>query len=169
MKTKTAADTLQAVKAVIDSSGRKPEYLWVDEGKEFYNGEMTEYLTANSIQLYSTFGESKSVMVERLNGTLKEQMWKRFTELQTHNWIDYQETLLHWYNHKKHRGIGNRTPYSMSQYPDDDVPYNEFCLQAKPASFLKPKFNIGDFVRLARDKGYLRRATLKSGRRNSSL
>ena len=152
MKSKNAADTLQAVREVIDSSGRKPEFIWVDEGKEFYNSQMTEYIDTNDIKRYSTFGEGKSVMVERLNRTLKEQMWKRFTELQTHNWIDHQESLLNWYNHKPHRGIANRTPYSMSKYPDA-VQDNEFCLQVKPASFLKPKFKIGDFVRLARDKG----------------
>jgi hypothetical protein len=51
--------------------------------------------------------------------------------------------------HKERRGIGNRTLYSMSMWPDA-IQGNEFCFGRK---HLKAKYNIGDYVRISRDKG----------------
>ena len=55
---------------------------------------MDEWLKENNINRYSTFGEHKSVVVERFNRTLKEKMWKRFTAENTRNWIDMAERLI---------------------------------------------------------------------------
>jgi hypothetical protein len=149
LKTKTATEVTQAFRDTFKLAGRVPKYLWVDQGKEFYNSEMTALLASYNIKRYSTFGQGKAVMVERLNRTLKEKMWKRFTRHQTHNWIDSNEELLEWYNHKEHRGIDNRTPYSMSRWPDA-VQDNEFCFKPE---YQKAKYDIGDYVRISKDKG----------------
>jgi hypothetical protein len=149
LKTKTATEVTQAFRDTFKLAGRIPKYLWVDQGKEFYNSEMTALLASYNIKRYSTFGQGKAVMVERLNRTLKEKMWKRFTRHQTHNWIDSNEELLEWYNHKEHRGIDNRTPYSMSRWPDA-VQDNEFCFKPE---YQKAKYDIGDYVRISKDKG----------------
>jgi hypothetical protein len=149
LKTKTAIDVTNAFAGVFKTSGRVPKFLWVDQGKEFYNSQMTALLEEHGIKRYSTFGEGKAVMVERLNRTLKEKMWKYFTRHQTKNWIDNNDALLEWYNHKEHRGIGKRTPYSMSMWPNA-VQDNEFCFTPK---HLKAKYSIGDYVRISKDKG----------------
>ena len=127
---------------------------------------MTKYLEENDIVRYSTFGDHKSCMVERFNRTLKTEMWKEFTELSTNNWISRHVKLLEWYNNKEHSGIGKRTPYSMSRYPEDDVRL-EICLEPKPVSFLQPKYNSGDVVRVSRAKAYLRKDTRQIGLKNS--
>jgi hypothetical protein len=150
MKNKNAKTVLDAFKQIIKESERKPKRIWVDEGTEFYNQQMTRFIKGNDIIRYSTYGDSKSVMVERLNRTLKTEMWKQFTELQTNNWIDRHVQLLEWYNHKEHSGINNRTPYSMSKWPDVRL---DICLEPKPASFLKPKYKLRDVVRISRAKG----------------
>lgn len=106
-------------------------------------------LFAETASRSNAYGDGKAVMVERLNRTLKEKQWKYFTRHQTHNWIDYNDELLEWYNHKPHRGVDNRTPYSMSRWPDA-VQDNEFCFTPK---HLKAKYDIGDYVRIAKDKG----------------
>jgi hypothetical protein len=149
MKTKTATEVTQAFRDAFKLSGRVPKYLWVDQGTEFYNSQMTTLLDRYHVKRYSTYGEGKAVMVERLNRTLKEKMWKRFTRHQTHNWVDHNDELLEWYNHKEHKGIGNRTPYSMSRWPDA-VPDNEFCFKPE---HIKAKYDIGDYVRISKDKG----------------
>ena len=76
MANKTAAVVLHAFKSVIEASGRKPAKTWVDEGTEFYNKQMTKFIDANSITRYSTYGEHKSMFVERFNRTLKGRMWR---------------------------------------------------------------------------------------------
>jgi hypothetical protein len=152
MKKKNATTVLNAFKQIIKESDRMPRRMWVDEGTEFYNHQMTRYINAHGILRYSTFGDSKSVMVERLNRTLKTEMWKQFTELQTNNWTSRHEQLLEWYNHKPHSGINKRTPYSVSRWPDSDVRL-DLCVDPKPEAFLQPKYKLGDVVRISRAKG----------------
>ena len=58
---------------VMINSKRKPERLWVDKGREFYNREFKKLLEKNGILMYRTFNEDKSVVVERFNRTLKNK------------------------------------------------------------------------------------------------
>ena len=44
LKNKTAKTVLDAFKSVVKSSARRPTHLWVDEGKEFYNKDMTAWI-----------------------------------------------------------------------------------------------------------------------------
>lgn len=74
MKNKSASTVLTALKEVVEKSGRMPEKIWVDQGSEFYNKDFKAWAKSNDIIMYSTFGESKSVVVERFIRTLKEFM-----------------------------------------------------------------------------------------------
>ena len=48
----------------IFKEGRIPEYLWTDNGKEFYNKHMKDLLNKHNIKLYSIENEEKSSVVE---------------------------------------------------------------------------------------------------------
>jgi len=85
IKDKTGQTTLDVFKQILKEFGRKPKYIWVDEGKEFYNKLMNEWLKEKNIIRYSTHGEHKSAVVEKFNGILKANMWKRFTAENTRN------------------------------------------------------------------------------------
>ena len=61
---------------ILNESKRKPNKLWVDEGIEFYNKLMQKWLGYNSILMYSTYNEGKSV-VDRFIRTLKVQPIKK--------------------------------------------------------------------------------------------
>ena len=37
VKDKTGLTVLDALKRIVKESGRKPNFIWVDKGKEFYN------------------------------------------------------------------------------------------------------------------------------------
>ena len=56
---------------IIKKYKRKPKYLSVDKGSEFYNKTFKDWLLQNDIELYSTFNEGKAVVIERFNKTLK--------------------------------------------------------------------------------------------------
>ena len=47
---------------------KRPEKLWVDKGKVFYNKHVQQL-----VELYSTKNEEKSSVVERWNRTMKEK------------------------------------------------------------------------------------------------
>ncbi|KAL9967757.1 hypothetical protein ACROYT_G026049 [Oculina patagonica] len=78
LKDKKGETVTQAFKTIF-KEGRKPQYLWTDKGKEYYNKNMKELLEKNGITLYSTENEEKSSVCERWNRTIKTRMWKQFT------------------------------------------------------------------------------------------
>ena len=73
LKDKMGKTVLDAFQCIVKTSNRKPKYIWVDEGKKFYNKDMTAWLKDENITRYSTHGEHKSAIVERFNRTLKER------------------------------------------------------------------------------------------------
>ena len=56
---------------IVNESDRKPNKFWFDQGREFYNKPMQEWLDKNDILVYSTHNEGKSVIAERFIKTLK--------------------------------------------------------------------------------------------------
>ena len=79
LKNKSATTVLNAVKDVIKKSGREPENIWVDKGSEFYNKDFLSWAADHEIKVYSTFGESKSAVVERFIQTLRNLLAKQWT------------------------------------------------------------------------------------------
>ena len=55
VRDKTGASITKSFKKVMINSIRKPERLWVDEGREFYNREFKKLLEKNGILMYHTF------------------------------------------------------------------------------------------------------------------
>ena len=51
--------------------------LWVDQGIEFYNKLIQEWLENNDILMYSAHNEGKSVIAERFIKTLKAKIYKK--------------------------------------------------------------------------------------------
>ncbi|HRP37929.1 MAG TPA: transposase family protein, partial [Candidatus Dojkabacteria bacterium] len=87
LKSKSSASVLQAVKDIILKSKRSPQKFWVDHGTEFYNADFKDWIKSQNMSMYSTYGESKSVVVERFIRTIKTMISKVFTLKNTHNWL----------------------------------------------------------------------------------
>ena len=49
---------------IVNEYNRKPNNLWVDQGREFYNKLIEEWLINNDILIHSKNNEGKSVIVE---------------------------------------------------------------------------------------------------------
>ena len=67
LKDKRGISIVNAFQKII-SKGRKPNKIWVDQGSEFYNKSFKDFLKINNIEMYSTYNEGKSVVVEDLLG-----------------------------------------------------------------------------------------------------
>ncbi len=152
LKNKSAATVLNAVKSLIQQSHRTPQRIWVDKGSEFYNKKFEEWVKSNDIIMYSTYGESKSVIVERFQRTLKDMFTKQFTIQNTRNWVKLLPDVLKDYNNRVHSTIGmspveaskpeNEVDAYIYMYPDDGVQKKKH-----------PRFEVGDEVRISRVKG----------------
>ena len=70
LKDKSGKSTTNPFKKLIETSKRKPQKVWSDRGKEFYNTTFLHYLKEQNIQIYSTISDLKAVFVERFNRTL---------------------------------------------------------------------------------------------------
>ena len=63
-KDKNGKTVLNAFIEIVNESNRKPNKLWVDQGRKFYNKLMQEWLGNNDNLMYSTHNEGKSVIAE---------------------------------------------------------------------------------------------------------
>ena len=68
LKDEKGEKVTEAFKTIF-KEGRKPQYLWTDKGKEYYNKNMKELLEKNNITLNSTENEEKSSVCE--DGTVQ--------------------------------------------------------------------------------------------------
>ena len=156
LKRKTGPVLLEALKKVIQDSGRKPKIIRVDKGGEFVNKDMEEYCRNNGIQIYLAQNEVKAAIVERFQKTLKGYMWRYFTKNNTRRYVDKLQDFAYAYNHRVHRSIKHR-PADVNASNVDEVrailyPKKD---QKKHRSGTKERyrFAVGDAVRISKLKG----------------
>ncbi|KAL9986004.1 hypothetical protein ACROYT_G000057 [Oculina patagonica] len=158
LKDKKGASITSAFNNIIINDKRKPEYLWVDKGSEFYNKTFKEWLKQNDIKMYSTFNEGKAVVIERFNRTLKNKMYKQFTIQGNTQYLEMLPILVKEYNNTKHSSI-KMTPTEASKEKNQGIVYLNLYGDMEPLS-ATPKFKVGDKVRISKykrkvfDKGY---------------
>ena len=80
LKDKKCKAVLNAFIEILNESNLKPNKLWVDQGWEFYEKFMQEWLSKNNILVYSTDNEGMSVIAERFIKTLKSKYLKNYSQ-----------------------------------------------------------------------------------------
>ena len=107
LKDKTGKSFASALETIFKE--RKPEKMWVDKGREFYNKDVK-----GLIALYSTENEEKASLVERWIRTMKEKTWKYFTDKSTNVYANVLPDLVREYNNTRHYSI-KMTPVRASK------------------------------------------------------
>lgn len=151
LKTKASLEVVKSFEKIF-KQGRKPNKLRTDRGKEFKNKDMENLTKQEKIYHYFTTNFLKACVVERFNRTLKTKMWKYFSANYTFKYIDVLDELVEGYNSKKH----SRTrfaPKDVNIFNSHQVFLNLYNDTSK-ATYKKPSnINVGDYVRLVKDKG----------------
>jgi len=145
LKNKTGIEVASALEKIFKE--RKPNKLWVDKGREFYNSHVQKLVT-----LYSTENEEKSSIVERWNRTMKENMFKYFTANSTRKYIDILDELVDQYNSTIHSSTG-MSPKEASKKKNETKVWRKLYGDYTPTKRKSPKFKVGDKVRITRKKG----------------
>ena len=144
LKEKSGKSTTIAFKKLIETSKRKPQKVWSDRGKEFYNTTFLHYLKEQNIQIYSTNSDLKAVFVERFNRTLldliKEPMYIEGKAC----WLNHLDTALEKYNSRVHRTT-KMTPFEMSTNNTAKLATQKLVPNLTGKNKL-PKFQVGDFI-----------------------
>ena len=124
---------------ILNSSNRKPNKMWVDQGGEFHNKLLKRSLKINNVEMYSAYNEEKSVVGERFVRTLKNHM----TAVSKHVYFDVLDNIVNKYNNTVHRTIKMK-PIDITS--DSYAEYNE------DSNEKDPKFKVGDHVRISKYK-----------------
>ena len=152
-------ETVAAAFKKIFKLSRQPRLLWTDKGKEFYNKNVNQLLSKKNIKLYSTENEEKSSVAERFNRTIKQMMWKMFSANNNTIYIDKIDELLKTYNSSWHRSV-RMSPFAASDIKNSNQVFANLYSDEIYKQVKKPKFRIGDKVRISKykrklfDKGF---------------
>ena len=156
LKNKKGETVADALKDIFKK--RKPGKLWTDKGKEFYNKNVKDL-----VELYSTENEEKSSIAERWVRTIKEKMWKYFTDNNTYKYIDVLPDLVEDYNNTVHSST-KFTPKEASKKKNELTVWRNLYPDRYKKYNITPKFSVGDEVRITKkkkvfEKGYTTRWT----------
>ena len=142
LKDKKGISIVNAFNKIIKQSNRKPNKIWVDQGREFYNNVFEKWLSDNDINMYSMYNEGKSVVAERFIRTLKNKLYKHTTATGKNVYYNVLDDVVNKYNNNKHSTIKMK-PIDVKNnkrvYIDE---HNE----------KDSRFKVGDRVRISRYK-----------------
>ena len=102
LKDKKDQTVLHAFIEIVNESNRKPNKLWVDQGREFYNKLMQEWLNNNDILMYCTHNEGTSVIAEMFMKTWKAKIYKKITANDSKSYLAYLNKLEDQYDNTYH-------------------------------------------------------------------
>ena len=143
LKDKKGVSIVNVFQRILDSSKRKPNKIWVDQGSEFYNNHFKFFLKDNDISMYSTYNEGKSVVAERFIRTLKNKIYKHMTTISKNIYFDVLDDIVDEYNNAYHKTIEMK-PVDVGD--DSFAEYNE------ESNEKDPKFKVGYHVRISKFK-----------------
>lgn len=159
LKSKTGAEVAKALKSYFFKKNRRVKLFQTDLGTEFYNPKVEKLLQSYNIKHYSTYSDKKASIVERFNRTLKGMMWRRFTAQGTYKWINMLGDLIKRYNNTFHRSIGMK-PSQVNSSNEDVV--RQRLNTIKRSHVRRPRFSVGDKVRISKQKMIFDKAYLPS-------
>ena len=123
IKDKKGTSIVNAFKKLLSDSKRKPNRIWVDQGREFYNKSFKDFLKINNIETYSIYNEGKSVVAERFIGTLKNKIFKHMAAISNNVYFDVLDDIVDKYNNTVHKTIKIKpidvTVDSYAKYNED--------------------------------------------------
>lgn len=141
-KTKTAIEILNKFEQLFKT--RKPTKIRSDRGGEFDNRIFKEFCEKNNVKFFTTWNKDiKCAVVERVNRTIKNKMFRYFTFKGTRRYIDILPAIINSYNNTIHRSI-KMSPADVDIEHENYVYNNLYGDEKKIIG--KIKFKPGDNV-----------------------
>lgn len=160
LKNKTGNEVTSAMAGIFaENPTHIPKNLHTDKGTEFYNQHFQRLMKKHNINHYSTYTHLKASIVERLNRTILNKLWKKFNLQGTHKWLNILQPIMKAYNSSYHRTIKMR-PIDVNAKNEKKLLETVYRRnQTLTVEKKKTKFQIGNFVRISKfktifEKGY---------------
>lgn len=141
MKRKSAPETTKAMGEILKRMGI-PKFIYADEGLEFNNEQFLNLMKGHGIEVIFTL--THAPMVERLNRTIKELLYKYLQSTGTKTITNVLPKIIQNYNNSYHSTI-QMSPNEVSEENQEQV-YNNIVSKANIK--LREQINVGDKVRV---------------------
>lgn len=150
--------TVVGALAKILMTGRHPQKLQTDDGKEFYNSWVKKVCEVGKIQHFSTAGDTIASVAERFIRTLKQRLYRYLTTSNTMTYLGALQHLVTGYNATYHRNIG-MPPNKVNTENTPEV-WDKLYGKKMLGKRRKPQLRVGDKVRVNKkhrvfEKGYM--------------
>ncbi|KAL3070243.1 hypothetical protein niasHS_015574 [Heterodera schachtii] len=150
-ESKKSEHMIAAFEKIFKKAGVLPNKLYSDAGLEFQAKKMTDYWKQKDIIKHVMYSPHLHAgVVERANRTLKERLYKYFSEKNTKRWIDVLDSIVRNLNSSANRTTGLK-PVDVN-FKNADALRNRLYKQGELSS-KTPKFKAGDIVRISKEKG----------------
>ena len=138
LKDKKGTTIVNAFQSILDSSKRKPNKIWVDQGSEFYNKSFKKWVKDSNIETYSTHTEGKFV-AERFIRTLKIKICKLMAAISKNVYFNVLNDIVDKCNNTYHKTI---------KMKPIDVKSDRFAEYNEESNESNPKCKVNDHVRI---------------------
>lgn len=150
LKKKTGDEVIDAFQSIFDEASSKPKCIQTDKGSEFNSKKVRQFFSNCGVKYFTTKNpDTKAALVEIFNKSLKRRMWRYLTYANTYTYVDVLNDLVSAYNESVHRSIKMR-PIDVNKRNSSKVWMN---LYRKVDPVKPPKLNVGDKVRISKQKG----------------
>jgi transposase InsO family protein len=144
----------KALLGILDQTPEawQPSVIVSDRGSEFQVG-MERVLASRKIKLIHSqaYNPQSNGAIERLNRTIKSQLFEHMTRMQTKRWIDLLEPIIYNINHSPH-STTRFTPEALMDKTDAEtvkLVTDRMRHKIKRSTESDVKFNVNDAVRVA--------------------
>jgi len=113
---------------------------------------MKPFLKQENIYYFTTLNsDTKANVAERVIKTVKNMMYRHFTKLRPHRYMEVLQEIVKSYNATPHRSLNNIAPKDVNKNKEADI-WAYMYLKPKPLKkkIIKYLFKIGDLARISR-------------------
>ena len=152
LRSKRGSEVVAALRKTLKGLGY--ESLQTDKGREFFNSDVSEFLTSEGIKHFATENDDiKASIVERFNRSLRNKIHVLLTHDPDGGYLSALPDLVYAYNRTPHSSIGKR-PIDVDSTNAEDVflrLYEEEGATRSPSSRTRRLYS-GDHVRLGKSR-----------------
>ena len=158
LKNKSGLETSMGLKNIFSKMKYPVQTIIFDQGLEYVNTSVTNLLKERGIHSYHIMTKNKASSAERVNRTLKQTIFKMFTQHNTTKWTAYLDNLVENYNNTYHSSI-KMNPAQVTWQNRQKV---FKILFPKESVIISCKLKIGDKVRISLTKNIFEKGFTKN-------
>lgn len=162
LKTKTSTEVSKALQDIFKKHNRWPKFIQSDLGTEFRGQAFVRLMKEYGIHHYhSENRDTKASVVERLQRTIKDRLYRYFTHTASYNYIDSLDDIVESYNNSTHTVIG-MTPNEVTPQVQEEVWNHQYYPdnEAIDTKLFSSHFTPGERVRVSKIRSTFDKSSL---------